>query len=142
MRLPRNWFHPGPLLTLSSLAVVGAVLVLFLWSRERVTRQNFGKIRVGMSMAELHQVLGPPDYRVVQSGLVNGPESYSTNSFLSEEERRQRGFRDYQHLQWTSSDLTIVAISDAEGLVVCRYTGPGQKTDWIAFLQYWLTRWF
>jgi hypothetical protein len=52
------------LVVLAGLAVVAAGAVV-LWPREdRVTRANFGRIRTGMSRAEVEAILGPPgDYR-------------------------------------------------------------------------------
>ena len=47
-----------------ALAVVVAVGVVVLWPRpERITQENYDRIRVGMSRAEVYAVLGPPgDY--------------------------------------------------------------------------------
>ena len=66
--------------------------------------------------------------QIVESGLVDGPETYVTNRDQSDEERRRRGFRDYRRQQWTSLEIEIVAIIDADGRVVCRYSGAGQNS--------------
>jgi hypothetical protein len=122
------------------IVIAALVLSMVLW--ERVTRQKLGAIRIGMSQAELRHLLGPPDNRVVETGLVNGPGHYSTNSFLSEDEKRRMGFRTYQREQWSSREVSIVVISDLQGKAVCRYAGPGHKRDWISLLRAWLSRWF
>jgi hypothetical protein len=75
-----------------------------------------------MSQAELHHLLGSPHYQVVEIGLVNGPKIYATNGWLSAEEKRRLGYREYRRQAWSSLELTIVAISDLQGWVVCRYT--------------------
>jgi hypothetical protein len=139
--LPRNWLHPGSLLALSILTILGSLLGLILLSQDSVTRHNFAKIRVGMSTAELSQLLGTPEYQANESGLVDGPEHYSTNHALSAEERRRSGIQEYRRQQWSSSELTIIAISDLQGRVVCRYAGEGRRRSWIALLRYRLTRW-
>jgi hypothetical protein len=55
------------LVALVGLAVVGAagVVVLWLWPRpERVTRENYDRIQIGMGRREVEAILGPPgDYR-------------------------------------------------------------------------------
>jgi len=53
------------LVALAGLAVVVAVGVVVLWPRaDRITRENFERIREGMSRAEVEAILGPPgDYR-------------------------------------------------------------------------------
>jgi hypothetical protein len=142
MRPPWRWLSSRSLLTLSILTGVGVALLLVLWPSNPVTRANFRKIQVGMSQAELRSLLGPPEYQTVESGLVDGPEVYVTNQNQSDEERRQRGFREYLRQQWTSAEIEIVSISDSEGTVVCRYSGEGRRLDWIAFLRSWLSRWF
>jgi hypothetical protein len=49
------------LVALAGLAVVGAAGAVVLWPRpDRITRENYDRIRVGMSRAEVYTVLGPP----------------------------------------------------------------------------------
>jgi hypothetical protein len=120
-------------------AVAALLIATAMW--ERVTRQKFGAIRIGMSQTELRHLLGPPDFQVVETGLVSGPGEYTTNSFISEEEKRRRGFQKYQRQQWASREVSIVVVSDLQGQTVCRYAGPGHKLDWIALLRGWLSRW-
>jgi outer membrane protein assembly factor BamE (lipoprotein component of BamABCDE complex) len=51
------------------LAVLVAVRVFVLWSRpDRITEENFSRIKVGMSREEVHAILGSPDdYRTVET---------------------------------------------------------------------------
>jgi len=142
MRSPRDWLRPGSLLALSVLAVGGGLLSLILLSPQAATRHNYSKVRLGMSQAELCRLLGTPAYQVTESGLVNGPESYSISPLMSEQERRQRGYQEYRRQQWSSSKVTIIAISDLQGRIVCRYTGPGHQRSWIQVLRYRFARWF
>jgi hypothetical protein len=53
------------LVGLGGLAVVVAAGTVVLWPRaERVTRENFDRIQIGMSQADMEAILGPPgDYR-------------------------------------------------------------------------------
>jgi hypothetical protein len=142
-RSPGNRLHPHRFLVPIALLLIGAVLVLMLWPQERITRQNFGRIRLGMSQAEIHQLLGSPHYQVVEIGLVREPELYATNRWLSTEEKRRSGYRDYRREQWSSPELSISVIMDLQGEVVCRYTGPGHRWEWnwITFLRARLPRW-
>ena len=64
--------------------------------------------------------------QIVESGLVDGPETYVTNRDQSDDERRRRGFRDYRRQQWTSPEIEIIAIINADGRVVCRYSCAGR----------------
>jgi hypothetical protein len=116
-------------------AVVIAGLVLAVWPREVITKKNFARIQVGMTQSDLYDLLGAPQYQTVEIGLVNGPESYATNSHISAEEKHRRGFRQYRRDQWTSAECTISAISDAQGRVVCRYVSSGERAGWPAFFR-------
>jgi hypothetical protein len=66
-----------PLVALAGLAVVVAAGVVVLWPRtapERITRENYDRIRNGMSRAEVEAILGPPrDYST-------GPLQYAGRS--------------------------------------------------------------
>jgi hypothetical protein len=138
----RRWLrsHPRLAAALFTGALVASFLglLVLLWPPNPITRANFDRIRVGMSQAELYGLLGAPQYQTVESGLVEGPETYATNRDQSDEERRRRGFREYRRQQWTSSEVTIIVISEPQGRVVCRYSGDGQTRDWLAFLRSWL----
>jgi hypothetical protein len=52
------------IVVLAGLTVVVAAGVVVLWPRpDRITRENYDRIRVGMNRAEVYTVLGPPrDY--------------------------------------------------------------------------------
>jgi hypothetical protein len=141
MRLPWRWLRSHPLLTVVTLAGASVALLLVLWPSNPVTWANFRRIQVGISEPELRSLQGTPEYQTVESGLVDGPETYVTNRDQSDEERRRRGFRDYRRQQWASSEIMIIAISDPDGRVVCRYSGEGRRSDWLAFLRSWLSRW-
>jgi hypothetical protein len=69
------------------LAVVVAVGVVVLWPRaDRITKENLGRIRLGMSAAEVEVVLGPPgDYR---SG--RGESHWGHDGWLADSEPRGR----------------------------------------------------
>jgi hypothetical protein len=121
-------------------SVVGAALFVA-WPTNPITQANFVRIQIGTSEAELRHLLGPPDFQLIESGLIDGPETYVTNRDQSDDERRRRGFRDYRREQWTSAEVEIVVISDMEGRVVCKYSGPGQRTGWFTRLRLWLSRW-
>jgi hypothetical protein len=60
--------HKRKLLALGVLALLGAAAFV-LWPRpNRVTRENYDRIRKGMSRAEVEAILGPPgDYSTVDS---------------------------------------------------------------------------
>ena len=64
-----------------ALLLLGALLVFVFWPRERVTPQNFSKIHIGMSQAELRHLLGYPHFQVVELGFVDGPETYTVNQY-------------------------------------------------------------
>jgi hypothetical protein len=135
MRQRWNWPRSLSWLALLAAALATFMLALVLWPHGTVTRANFQRIRVGMSQADLRDLLGQPEYDTVELGLVKGSETYSLNFTESEEKRRERGFRNYRRQQWSSSEITIIAISDLEGSVVCRYAGGGQRRSWLDLLR-------
>ncbi len=84
MRKRWRWAVAGP----TGLALV-AFAAFVLWPRpDRVTRENFNLLRVGMSRAEVEAILGPSgDYRTGPPSCVSGScgliwdSSYPYNSF-------------------------------------------------------------
>jgi hypothetical protein len=136
---PRYWLLVVFLASLMALIIV----VLILKPRGNITQANFQKIRIGMTESALRHWLGPPDYQTVELGLVRGPISYSVDFGSDKEALRQQGHRDYRRQQWSSAELTIIAISDTEGKVVCCYRGEGQKNSptW-RVIWYWISQLF
>ena len=134
MRLVWRTVWSRPVLAVA-LAIIVAAVLFTLWPKQRISSANFDKIEIGMPQAELRELLGAPEFDSVVFGLVEGPKTFSTNFHFSNEQLRQRGFRDYGYQQWNSSDITIVVISDQQGEVVCRYNLEGQPWDWPAFLR-------
>jgi hypothetical protein len=62
------------LVALVGLAVVGAAGVVVLWPRtERVTRENFDRIRKGMTRQEVEALLGPPEVYSTGPTTTDGP---------------------------------------------------------------------
>jgi hypothetical protein len=141
MRVLRNVLGFRPLLASTTLALAVAAIFWIVWPRPSVTRANFARIRVGMSQAELYQIFGRPEYDAQSFGMVSGPDTFSTNDHQSTEERLRRGFLVYRFQQWSSPELSIIAISDLQGRVVCRYTAPGHEKGWFTFLQGWPLGW-
>jgi hypothetical protein len=140
MRPLQRWASSHPRLTAAGIVCVVGAALFVAWPKNPITRANVARLQIGISQAELRHLLGEPDSQIVESGLVDGPEHYITNRDLSDDERRRRGFREYRREEWTSAEVDVVVISDTEGRVVCKYSGPGQPTDWFARLRFWLSR--
>jgi hypothetical protein len=136
------WLRARPILaSLSALLALAPVMFVILPS-PRVTKRNFERITVGMSQADLYDLLGKPVYDDRELGLVQGPESYTTNRLQSEEELRRRGFKDCRRQQWDSSELSIIVILDSEQRVVCRYMGGARRGYWLDSVRSWFSRLF
>jgi hypothetical protein len=144
---PRPPWRRGWPYAVLSLAVATILAVSFwlaplpLGRPNKITRENFRKINLGMPQAELSELMGAPEVSSTGLGKVEGPETYTINPALSAAEQRARGFREYRFQQWTSSDILIVVITDAEGTVVCRYCGEGPKVHWFPVIRSWLPPW-
>jgi hypothetical protein len=89
-----------------------------------------------MSQADLRELLGAPEFDCAELGLVEGPDDYIAYSSSNDEKLRQQGFRDYRRQHWTSSQISIVVVSDKQGQVVCRYTSHGEPWNWRVLLRY------
>ncbi len=133
---PRYW-----LLVVFLACLMALIVVLILKPRGNITQATFQRIRIGMTESGLRHLLGRPDYQTVELGLVRGPMSYSVDFGSNKELLRQQGHRDYARQQWSSAELTIIAISDTEGKVVCCYRGEGQKNSptW-RVIWYWISQ--
>jgi len=86
---------------------------------EPISEATLAKIRIGMSKAELHYLLGPSTVVVAELGIVLGPDQYS-GPF---EPGTREGLQNYVREQWNSPDFVIIVISDRDGRVACKYAG-------------------
>ena len=141
MKSPWSWVRSHPRMTLAVLTVAVVVLSSVARPANPVSRDNFRRIEVGMARAEVRGLLRPPKYEAEEVSLVTGPETYAVTFGQSGEEERRRGFRKVRRQQWTSSEISIIVISDAKGTVVCRYSGEGREPYLLALLRSWLSRW-
>jgi hypothetical protein len=101
MRLFRIKLHRYVALVLLA-CVVTAVIVIAMLPPEQVTRANYDKIHVGMSLEEVEQLLGPPH---LEQGVVQG---------------KGRNIVDIwpQYHEWISAELAIVVMADDNDRVV------------------------
>ena len=115
-------------MVLAGLAMVVAAGVPVLWHRSsRVTRENFSQIGMGMTKAEVDEILGPPgDYRTAlgETERVNG----SWYSDSDDEDRRvawdENPEVEWPHTKWAlweSDTLQVVISIDESGLVRSQY---------------------
>jgi hypothetical protein len=107
MRLFRTRLHVY--ISLVFLAcVVTAVIVILMLPRERVTRANYDKIEIGMSVADVESLLGPPDFRWIGPILSKYTVEYPPGH------------------GWSSPEVTILVMPDANGRIVYRRCADGQ----------------
>jgi hypothetical protein len=132
------------LLLLAALAVIAAFFgyAAWTWRPNPVSPESFERIRVGMTREEVIDLLGKPGYEAMQLGLVNGPDSYSTNSHFSPTELRRMGYPDFRFQQWTSRTVSIMVVTDGEDRVACRYAREGRRPDWLGWLRSFLRPWW
>jgi len=142
MRLAWRWLRSYRFLAFIGLAWVA--LVFTFWPRQRVTEANFLKIKVGMSEADLRVLLGAPKLDEVVFGLVVAPDRFMHcdnnrkewyDNHFGKQQLLELGYRNYRRQEWTSSEITIVAVFNQQGPLVCWYKGEGEPWDWLEFLQ-------
>jgi hypothetical protein len=117
MRLFRTRLHAVSLVFLACLLVGGIVILLL--PRERVTRANFEKIEIGMSLADVERLLGPPSGRKPMLGMFQDGR-FVWDGLDGAEELRRKGYGDYDMLGWASPGIEIVVFFDTHGIVVDR----------------------
>jgi hypothetical protein len=83
-------------------------------SHAEPTQEAFRVIRLGMTTAELRQLLGQPEFSFAESGLMKG------GAYFTFEPGTRRGLQKYVRQQWDSADraYSITAVSDVDGRVV------------------------
>lgn len=88
-----------------------------LWSRTGVTADNFNRIQVGMTDAEVATLLGEqPKKSLLLLGRIAGPDAFVSDGQTSW----------YTYREWRNGMITIVTVSDPQsGRVLCRYSGQG-----------------
>jgi hypothetical protein len=141
MRLRTRWLRSRILwfvVALSIAAIVFSFRPKPASTLKPITEATFTEIRIGMSLADLTDLLGKPSLEMAELGKVDGPEDYILNFAEPEAERRARGFQDYERRQWTGRDITIIVITDPAGNVVCRYKSEGRRGTWLTFFRSFL----
>lgn len=118
-------------------AIVVLAGVFFLLARETVSPANFERLQIGLSQAEVHELLGAPRGGWNDVGKVTGPEQYATNFSQDKQSLLAKGYQEYLREQWSAREITIIAIFDQDRRLVCRYKHPGQETSWLALLRGW-----
>ncbi len=112
-----RWFAVG-----SGLALI-ALAAFVLWPRQpRVTRENCGRIRQGMTRAEVEALLGPPgDYRTgpvdYDAGLVPIKTTPLTMPYASDDEVAR----------WTGDGAYMAVQFDSDGRVGTWYLIPTSR---------------
>jgi hypothetical protein len=117
---------------------VASVLVLFLallaglfLLRTKVTKANFDSIEIGMSLDEVHELLGGrPDYEWYAKGRVEDPTTFVTT--MNRMVEKDLGHADYSVRQWQSTELAIMVVTDQDGRVACRYSHDPGPQPWYA----------
>jgi hypothetical protein len=92
------------------LAVLVAVGAFVVWPRpNRVTRENYNRIRLRMSRAQVEAILGPPgDYTTVPVGQVTTSMSPSDSAALT---RARMDSRTTESEWWADTGYIVVAYS-------------------------------
>jgi hypothetical protein len=130
------------LVVLAALAVVIAAGAVVLWPRpaSRITRENFDRIREGMSRAEVEAFLGPPgDYRTGH-GETGFGESEVTGwnedpPFRLDDALTWSRFPDQspkdpsRWANWLSDSFVILIVIDESGQVILKHIGPRRRTQ-------------
>jgi hypothetical protein len=107
---------------MAALAIGTLILgVLFLSRPKRITLDNVNKIQVGMSEAELTEMLGP-------SG------DYSSRPWISHASNAPNAA---YCRQWISDDCALFVEFDSKDRVITYTMSAGLKRDWLSWLD-WL----
>jgi hypothetical protein len=132
------------LVALAGLAVVAAAGAVVLWPRpERITRENFDRIRDGITRADVEAILGPPgDYRTGHGEMDYGtgentdwtPDSgpdFAPRTNWS----RLRGVRGQSsedpslRAGWIGDSFAILIVVDKSGQVTHKSLSPRRTTQ-------------
>ena len=136
-------FRNHPFLTAIATVLALVTLMFISWPRERITPANFAKIQIGMSKAELRSMFGPAENETVELGIIGSSGAYGiVLGHPDPQDLRRKGYREYIRQTWISPAITITAVSDLEGKVVCRYSGDGQVRNRPRTFLSWFTELF
>lgn len=78
------------------------------------------------------KILGHPDRRKKRLGIVQDDGTFGTNAHVAPAKLRSQGYQDYEQLQWTSPEITIVVVVNSHGLVETSYAKDGQSSDLVS----------
>ena len=126
------------LVALAGLAVVVAAGMVMVWPRpERITRENFDRIREGMSRAEVEAILGPPrdyrtrigetDYGRTENTWIadRGPDFALGTNWVPGQSKG----KPYLKADWMDDSFRITIVIGQSGSVVDKEGWPRRKTQ-------------
>jgi hypothetical protein len=139
------------LVALAGLTVVVAAGAVALWSRaDRVTRDNVGRIRKGMSREEVGAILGPPgDYRAgpTEERQRLWPDFHWADEVPRSGGDASAGNLSFEREDWTGDSGNALIFFGREGVINVVFNaadpvplGPFEKVFWRLKRQW--RRWF
>jgi hypothetical protein len=103
------------LVALAALSVVVAAGTVVLWPRpERITRENYRRIRVGMTFAEVEAILGPPGDHTSGPTETNDPTWFAVTDSFGEPDAILSAST---LMEWSSDTIHIWVAFGFEGTV-------------------------
>ena len=81
-----------------------------------------------MTISDVQQLLGHPDYDDIEFGVIGSTGAYVTNDLLTDDEKRKLGYQKYRRLQWTSRELSIIVVFDMHEQVATCSRGDGHDS--------------
>ena len=124
-------------------------LAAAVWPLERVTWENFDRIRIGMGKPEVRRIfVRRPDESFARTGRVASPTRMDWDAIPAPIKTSPRqGFLAYRVESWEGPGLSIAVVFDAQDRVACRLTGPSHgRKRWTESLpqpaRVWLARIF
>jgi hypothetical protein len=116
----RRAFH---WLAASALACGAIAVALWLLApRPRLTEEHLARIRPGMTLAEVEEVLGgPAAVEWMDAGLVKDDRTLTSHSDSAGRRIRHPEVRNYHLRQWQTSGVAIAVAFVADGLAACRW---------------------
>jgi hypothetical protein len=117
----KRWALVIVLLAVLGCAAFGAALY---FARSDITPANAAKLREGMTLAEVEQVLGGPA-RFEYDGLVTPDADWKTINKFSE--RRVEGVA--MTKRWNSASVSVDADFDRDGRLIASYSLPCRPAE-------------
>lgn len=119
--------------------LIGAVALVLVLNASKITHANYDRVRLGMTSAEVFQILGKPKSAGTMKGYVKGPDHFV---FVHDPVFGTEGHVTFPHYFWDGARLNVtVEFSPDDKVIRKQHTDKPPEPNRIDLAMQRLKRW-